>query len=228
MRRRHFVIAQFAATLVAARAVPALAQMGESESMKSGKPLPTEQRFVNDASRFVTSHYPSTAAAKKAGFIQFTAEDKTGALSWADQKWNSTDAQHPSEVWYDVEGRVIGADYTLLQADSATAPERWGVDPRRWIKIRAHMHYGLRMPDGMVSYRGMSVAKFAAAGGSTQAPTKQMLVNAGVAKSSDDVAFVFYFPAIWDLQLWVIPNPDGAFAEANPNVKPHNAEPHSM
>ena len=38
-----------------------------------------------------------------------------------------------------------------------------------------------------------------------------------------DVAFVFSFPAIWDLQVWLVPNPLGAFAEHNPNVTPSAA-----
>jgi hypothetical protein len=37
------------------------------------------------------------------------------------------------------------------------------------------------------------------------------------------VAFVFPFPALWDLQVWLIPNPLGAFAEHNPNVIPSAA-----
>ena len=35
-----------------------------------------------------------------------------------------------------------------------------------------------------------------------------------------DVKKVFVFPALWDLQVWVMQNPNGAFAEMNPLVKP--------
>ena len=49
-----------------------------------------------------------------------------------------------------------------------------------------------------------------------------VLVAAGIAKSESDVKFVFEFPAIWDLTVWVLPNPSGAFADKNPNVKPVN------
>ena len=34
------------------------------------------------------------------------------------------------------------------------------------------------------------------------------------------MVFVFKHPEMWDMVVWVIPNPDGAFADANPNVKP--------
>ena len=35
-----------------------------------------------------------------------------------------------------------------------------------------------------------------------------------------DVTTIFEFPTIWDLIVWVKPNPSGAFAEKNPNVHP--------
>jgi hypothetical protein len=31
---------------------------------------------------------------------------------------------------------------------------------------------------------------------------------------------VFLFPSLWDLIVWVKPNPLGAFADKNPNVIP--------
>jgi hypothetical protein len=68
-------------------------------------------------------------------------------------------------------------------------------------------------------------------GGSVNNPTAADIVNVGklprwkvlkipAPQSASDVAFVFSFPAIWDLQVWLVPNPLGAFAEHNPNVIP--------
>jgi hypothetical protein len=34
------------------------------------------------------------------------------------------------------------------------------------------------------------------------------------------VVTIFHFPSLWDLIVWVVPNPGGAFAWHNPNVKP--------
>ena len=42
----------------------------------------------------------------------------------------------------------------------------------------------------------------------------------GKATSPAQVAFVFALLENWDAQMWVIPNPSGQFAVANPNVKP--------
>jgi hypothetical protein len=204
---------------------PAAAQMMGPAKL-SGQPSPQEAKFIAEATRYLERRYATTAEAKRAGFVEFTPEDKTGAISWANRRWSSTDAEHPSQVWYDVGGRLIGADYSVLQENSPQAPHLWGIEPQRWIKLSTHIHYGIKQPDGSVKFGAMRANRFVDAGGSVQAPTKQMLVNMGLAKSPDDVAFVFLFPAIWDLQFWVIPNPDGAFAEANPNVKPRNAQAH--
>jgi hypothetical protein len=82
----------------------------------------------------------------------------------------------------------------------------------------------------------MQVAKFKDAGGDPN-PTqgdvpanKAALVKAGVPglTSPDQVQFVFLHPAMWDLVVWVLPNPEGAFADANPNVKPSTAKSGGM
>lgn len=193
----------------------------------SGHAEPKEREFLREATGFLHYAYPTTAAAARAGFIRFTNEDRTGAISWANLHWTSTDARHPSQVWYDVAGRLIGADYSVLQTDSRERPRLWGIDPRRWIAIHAHMHFGLREPGG-IKFGATSTEKFEAAGGTISAPSKDVLVSMHIAKKASDVAFLFLFPSIWDLQFWVIPNPNGEFAEYNPHLKPHRAMKHPM
>ena len=194
-----------------------------------GHPEPRELAFIESSARFVHVAYARPALAARAGFVRFTDEDRTGAISWANQHWTSTDAEHPSEVWYDAKGRLIGVDYTVLQTDTPDRPRLWEIDPRRWISIRAHMHYGV-WRDRRIAYGAMSTDRFEEYGGTISLPDRQILVDAGVAKTKRDVAFLFLLPSIWDLQFWVIPNPYGAFAEYNPRVKPKPQHPqkHSM
>ena len=222
MNRGQFAL--LTSSLIAVATTPVIAQTMKSQL--SPHAHAHEKKFIEEASRYLHSRYPTPGAARKAGFIQFTPEDKTGAISWANLHWTSTDFEHPSQVWYDVHGRLIGVDYSLLQSEQRQQPQLWGIDPLRWTTFRPHIHYGLRMPDGSVKFGATSVAKFEEAGGSLGSPTKQTLVNMGLAKSPEDVAFVFLFPAIWDLEFWVIPNPNGEFANDNPNVKPQNAQKH--
>jgi len=62
--------------------------------------------------------------------------------------------------------------------------------------------------------------QYAAAGGNPNHPSPQVLVAMHKADKTADVVRMFHFPALWDLPVWVKPNPNGAFADINPTV-PH-------
>ena len=110
----------------------------------------------------------------------------------------------------------------------------WGVAPSRWLDFSpAHVHFGIKTASGL-QYGGVGPKTMASVGGSVDHPTATDIYKfsnmkrwsvLGIAKpnSVNDVAFVFTFPAIWDLQVWLVPNPLGAFAEHNPNVQPSAA-----
>jgi hypothetical protein len=76
----------------------------------------------------------------------------------------------------------------------------------------------LTQPDGTQKYGGVGAKKFDAAGGDVDDPKPETLVKMGLATSAAQVAHVFLFPSIWDLIVWVKPNPAGAFADTNPTV----------
>lgn len=197
-------------------------------------PLPTagEAPFIAKIQRAIPARYATVAAAQKAGYFRYTGEDKTGAISYVNLKVrNAVDSNLPNQLWYDVNGRLLGVDYTVLEAQAPQPPATlfgFPIDRSRWIHRGAHMHFGFTMPDGTLKYGGMPVAKFTAAGGvaSENEPAlpanSVALVKAGVPglTSPDQVKFVFLHPAMWDLVAWVLPNPDGAWADANPNVTP--------
>jgi hypothetical protein len=189
----------------------------------SGKPDADETAFVLKIGTDLNARFPTPAAAEKAGYLRFTDEDDSGAISYANRVWTSRDPAHPSQLWYDVRGRLLGADYSVPY-DAAKPPELFGVEASRWHRFGAHVHYGLAGKDGSTIYGATNAKTLAKTGGSIEHPTPDMLVAAGIAKRPSDVLFVFAFPAIWDLSVWVLPNPDGAFAETNPLVKPQNAK----
>jgi len=198
----------------------------------SGVPTAAEQPFIVKLQAEIPRRFPTVAAAVKAGYFQYTPEDNTGAISYVNLKvWNSIDVDAPNQLWYDVNGRLLGVDYTVLQEQSPNAPTSlfgYAIDPSRWIHRGAHMHWGFTAADGSLKLGAMPVAKFTAAGGAPNTSVgdipanKAALVAAGLPglTSPDQVKFVFLHPAMWDLVVWVLPNPDGAFADANPNVKP--------
>ena len=180
-----------------------------------------EQRFVSAISAALTKRYPNPAAAEKAGYVRYTNEDDTGAISYADKHWDSMSQDAPSQLWYDVNGRLLGADYSVLVAEHPAPPALFGIDRSRFIEEDAHIHFVVKNADGTLSFsRAVGAKKYAAAGEDPQHPTAAGLVKAGAVASPDQVATVFLFPHIWDVTVWVVPNPDGAFADKNPTVKP--------
>ncbi|MBV8198616.1 MAG: hypothetical protein JO263_10800 [Candidatus Eremiobacteraeota bacterium] len=181
-------------------------------------PQGLEVAFVSGIQSDLNSRFPSAADAMKAGYFRSGNEDKTGAISYVNLQWKSIDPQHPSQLWYDAKGRLLGADFSVLR-NSPTPPSIWGVDPRRWIKFPAHVHYILTGATGD-SYGYIMADKFAAAGGDLTNPKPETVVALGKAANAEQIVRIYLFPAIWDLIVWVKANPDGAFANKNPDVTP--------
>jgi len=197
-------------------------------------PLPTaaEQPFIAKIQHDIPARFRTIASAENAGYFQYTNEDNTGAISYVNlHVWNSIDVEVPNQLWYDVNGRLLGVDYTILQSQSPTVPVSlfgYAIDPSRWIHRNAHMHWGYTGADGSLKLGAMPVKRFTDAGGVPNesqpdlAANKAAMVATGLPglTSPDQVKFIFLHPAMWDLIVWVLPNPAGAFADANPNVTP--------
>jgi hypothetical protein len=238
---------RLAIALVSSAALAPAAAAAQQMPMPMGtpakiSPMPTaaEAPFIAKLQQDIPKRYPTIEAAKKAGYFQYTGEDSTGAISYVNLKvWNSIDLDVPNQLWYDVNGRLLGVDYTVLKSTSPEIPATlfgYKIEPGHWTQHGDHMHYGFKATDGSLKLGAMPVAKFKDAGGDPN-PTqpdipanKAALVKAGVPglTSPDQVQFVFLHPSMWDLVVWVLPNPAGAFADANPNVKPSTAKTGGM
>jgi len=193
-----------------------------------------EVRFVAQVTDDLQHRFATTAQAAAGGYFRYTDEDQTGAISWVNTSQWQSDPTRPSQLWYDVSGRLIGADFSVLQSNSPGRPALWGISPSRWLDFSpAHVHFGIKTASG-VQFGGVGTKTMGTVGGSVDNPTAADIYKVsklqrwsvlGIAKpqSVSDVAFVFSFPAIWDLQVWLVPNPLGAFAEHNPNVHPSAA-----
>ncbi len=162
--------------------------------------------------------YPTTAAAHRGGYFRYTDEDRAGIIADANLRWQS-DEHHPSQLWYDARGRLIGADFSRYVADRAKRPALWGLSPGRWTHFIEHVHFGVR--SGNVRYGAVYVDRYREAGGDPHRPTAHPIVRLGFARDDRDVRFVFYFPEVWVASVWLVPNPLGAFADTNPNVPVH-------
>ena len=186
-----------------------------------------EKTFLATIMRELPKRYPDPKAAAKAGYARYGNEDDTGAISYVNDGrwWNVTDPLRPSQLWYDVRGRLIGADYSVLQSSvpAGGKPTTLGIDPKRFGKNGAHVHYvTCARPAGACVYgKSVTVKRYAKFnGGDYRHPTAAGLVKAGAVKDAASVRTVFLYQAIYDVSVWVVPNPLGQFAEKNPAVKP--------
>lgn len=218
-----------AASLLALFTAPALGATPAPKATLSPVPQGSEVAFVTSIQKDLMARYPTAADAEKAGYFRFGNEDSSGAISYANLQWQSSDPQHPSQLWYDVKGNLLGADFSVLQSSSPEPPKMWGVNYSRWVSFREHVHWILVGPNGTETYGATSAKKFTAAGGNVDDPQAITVVKMGKAKNVAEVKRVFLFPSIWDLIVWVKQNPNGAFAEKNPLVTPSaNAEKDDM
>ena len=210
-------------------AIPGFAATPSPGAALSPAPQGTELAFVKQIQSELGSRFATPADAVKAGYFRYTNEDEDGAISYANLQWDSATPAQPSQLWYDVKGNLLGADFSVLQSSSPEPPSKWGVNFRRWTSFREHVHYVLAGPNGTETYGATSAKKFLAAGGDVDHPQPATLVKMGIAKNVADVKHVFLFPSIWDLIVWIKPNPNGAFADKNPLVTPSaNAEKDDM
>ncbi|GAC1659882.1 MAG: hypothetical protein NVS9B12_14100 [Vulcanimicrobiaceae bacterium] len=226
------VLAALGSTAVSAAPAMPMAKHKMMAPKLSGKPIgAAEAAFVASIQADLMQRFPTAADAEKAGYVRFGNEDSTGAISYANFEWQSSDSKHPSQLWYDTKGALLGADFSVLKANSPNPPHLWGINPARWLDFKhPHYHYIVKDPKtGNLVYGGTGGKKYLAAGGIAEKPDPAVVVKLGKAAAVTDVVKFFEFPALWDLQVWVRPNPKGAFAEKNPNVIPSaNAEKDSM
>jgi hypothetical protein len=219
----------YAASILVLAAIPAFAATPAPKATLSPMPQGSEVAFVKSIQKDLMARFPTASDAEKAGYFRYGNEDEDGAISYANLHWQSGNPQQPSQLWYDVHGNLLGADFSVLQSGSPQPPAIWGVDYHRWVSFREHVHYILAGPNGTEVYGATSAKKFAAAGGNVDDPQAATLVKMGIAKDASDVKRVFLFPSLWDLIVWIKPNPNGAFADKNPLVTPSaNAAKDSM
>jgi hypothetical protein len=207
--------------LLLALAAPACG-LADQNATYHGPLSASENAFINAIAADLSARYPTVSDAEKAGYVRYTTEDDSGAISYANLQWQSKDIRHPSQLWYDKNGLLLGADYSILLSANASRPQLWGINPGRWVEFDGHIHWVTRDPGtGKLTYDNYAWDKaFTTAGGNVQHPSAATLVAMKKVTNSNQVVTIFHFPSIWDLIVWVKPNPSGAFADKNPTVTP--------
>ncbi|GAC1573556.1 MAG: hypothetical protein NVS3B7_04950 [Candidatus Elarobacter sp.] len=222
MRRRSSVLLAAALALVPLVAPAADTPAAAPAPTAAPSPNAAEAAFLEKIMRDLPKRYPNPKAATAAGYVRYTNEDETGAISYANPAhFTTTSPGAPAQLWYDVKGRLIGADFSVRQDAAPKGPSLFGIDPKRFIKLPAHVHYvTCEKPSMKCTYgKAVGAAKYAAVG-DVEHPTANGLVKTGAVKDAASVRAVFLYPAIYDVAVWIVPSPLGQFADKNPNVVP--------
>ena len=172
----------------------------------------TETQFVQSVLRDLIARFPRVSDAEKAGYVRYTGVDNTGAISYANRQWTS-DPSHPSQLWYDTDGNLLGADFSVPRPNNEPRPQLWGINPGRWYEFNGHVHYVIKVPDTgkMVYDQWIWNSDFVSAGGNLAKPSADTVVQVGRVPSANYIATIFEFPTIWDLIVWVKPHAAGTF-----------------
>jgi hypothetical protein len=178
----------------------------------------SEKAFVTKTSATLNSTYPTTATAKSAGFTMlFDTIGDDNTYDWTNMSFTGVTPDHPNFLWYDRHGNLAGVDWEFPASGSASAPKlaEFPVMAARWVKIPEHVHYAYTL-DGKVKY-GVTKATPALRTGTITAD--ELRANGAKLPKDAKLNWAMYHPAVWDLAMWTVPNPSGAFADKNPNVK---------
>ena len=73
--------------------------LADQEPTYHGPVSSAENAFVGSMTADLMQRYPTASDAEKAGFMRYTAEDETGAISYVNvHQWQSGDVHHPSQL----------------------------------------------------------------------------------------------------------------------------------
>jgi hypothetical protein len=206
-------LAPFAALVAVCCAFSVAAARADEQPTFTGPLTSTEAAFVASVQRDLTARFPHASDAEKAGYVRYTSPDETGAISYANQQWTS-DPTHPSQLWYDKDGNLLGADFSVPRPNQEPRPQLWGINPGRWYEFNGHVHFVIKEPDSgkMVYNQWIWNNDFVAAGGNLKKPSAETVVKLGRVPSANYITTIFEFPTIWDLIVWVTPHPAGPFS----------------
>ncbi len=199
-----------AALLAAFCALAAVAARADENPTYTGPLSPAEQQFVASVQKDLMARFPRVEDAQKAGYIRYTSPDDTGAISYANMQWNA-DPTHPSQLWYDKDGNLMGADFSILRPNKEPRPELWGINPGRWYQFNGHVHYVVNDNGKIIYDQWIWDQDFVDAGGDLAHPSADTIVKIGRVPSATYITTIFNFPTQWDLIVWLKPHLPNAF-----------------
>jgi hypothetical protein len=178
----------------------------------------SEKAFVAKSSAALDAKYPTTETAKSAGFGLLEGDiGDDNTYNWTNFSFANVTPDHPNFLWYDRRGHLAGVDWEFPKGTTTSAPQlaAFPVRAARWVSIPEHVHYAYTL-NGKMHY---GVTKATPALHAMTITADMLRANGAKLPKDAKLNWAMYHPAVWDLAMWTVPNPNGAFAEKNPNVK---------
>lgn len=196
-----------------------LAFLAQAVSLaKTSQPTTAEQQFVSTTSAKLQSAYPSTLVAKAKGYTMLEGSiDSDNTYNFTNRDFTNVTPDRPNFLWYDRKGHLAGVDYEMPKSKFPSPPQlaAFPVQASRWVTIPEHVHYAYTA-DGKTVY---GVVRATPALRTNDITLEMLRANKAKIPADAKLAWAMYHPAVWDLAMWTVPNPNGAFADLNPNVK---------
>ena len=212
----HFIQAIVVAAITAT--APPHGSMAMSTPAAQPKPNAAESAFISSVSMTLLAKYPTAKQAEAAGYTQLTRLEPTDhTYNYTTFTYDKIDRLHPNFLWFDRNNKLVGLDYEYPKSawpkiPSATA---YPVAASRWVTIPEHMHFAYRFGNGPIQTHGArALPNLQRDPITADALRADKMLPAGAT-----LVWAHYHPTCWDLGFWLVPNPNGAFADLNPNVK---------
>jgi hypothetical protein len=208
----------FAAVVVAAATT--MAPMSHS-SMATPAPQPkpnaSETAFIQSVTTGLFAAYPTVTKATAAGYIRMTKLESDNTYVYSTMTYSKIDRLHPNFLWYDRNGKLVGLDYEYAKSSSPQFPGMsvYPVMASRWVTIPQHVHFAYTVGSGPVQTHGWKALPNLRG----DVITAQELIADGLLPKGAKLVWAHFHPACWDLGFWLVPNPNGAFADLDPAVK---------
>lgn len=183
----------------------------------TAKPNDTEATFIAGIQQKMLEKYPTASSAVRGGYFAMTGIGDDNTAVYFNGRFVGVDANHPNFLWYDRHGKLVGLDYEYPVRSSPRPPGRkvFPVLQSRWTVVDAHAHFAYRVGHGPLQMHGARVRPNLVAPAITASDLRaDKLLPRGAT-----LAWAYYHPKCWDLGFWLVPNPNGAFAERNPVVR---------
>ena len=179
------------------------------------KPTATEAAFVARVAQTLTASYPTRAAAERSGYMALSTKiGADGTYDLTNMDFAHVSLAHPNFLWYDRSGRLVGTDYELPTKQYPKPPALFPVASTRWSRIHEHVHFAYELGGKVVLAGARAKPNLR-----TAHPSAAALRADGDLPKGATLRWAMYHPEAWDLAIWTVANPNGAFADLNPLVK---------